>query len=197
MQKSCVRPFYHKVPVVPATAYVDPAATVIGDVTLGEHASVWPNAVLRGDINAIRLGDYSNIQDNSVLHVGDDEPCLIGNFVVAGHAVRLHGCTIEDRCLIGIGAIVLNRARVGEGCIIAAGTLVPEGMQLEPGSLYMGAPAKLRRKLEPHEIDKIAYMARKYAFIAQAYKKTAVAEAAGQTLTEADWEAARAAFQAE
>jgi len=183
-----IRSFFHFEPEIPATAYVDPGATVIGRVFLGEHASLWPGAVLRGDINSISVGDYSNVQDNSVLHVADAHPVLVGKEVVIGHSAVVHGCTIEDGCLIGIGAKVLNGVVVREGSILAAGALVPEGAQLEPRSLYMGAPAKKRRDLTEEEVARIRMMARKYAFLATAHRASLDAAARGQKMSSADWE---------
>lgn len=177
-----IRNFFGHTPQIPETAYVDEAATVIGKVTLGEHASLWPGAVLRGDINSVTLGDYANVQDNSVLHVADDHPCVVGREVVIGHGAIVHGCTIEDGCLIGIRATVLNGAVVGEGSIVAAGALVPENKVLEPGGLYLGAPVKLHRRLSEGEIAGIRKMARKYAHLGASYKAS-VAGADG-----ADWE---------
>ena len=135
--------------MIPESCYVDDSAQIIGDVVLGEHASVWMNAVLRGDVHSIRVGAYSNIQDCSVLHgMKEQYDVFLGGYVTVGHSVTLHGCTIEDRCLIGMGSIILNGARIGAGSIIAAGTLIPEKTIVEPGSLWMGSPGKFRRKLD-------------------------------------------------
>src|SRR5688572_12962032 len=120
-----IRAYRGVVPKIAASAYVDPSAQVIGDVELGERSSVWPNVTIRGDVNFIRIGDESNIQDNTVVHVDHDGyPTIVGNRVTVGHSVTLHGCVIEDDCLIGIGAIVRNGARIGKGSVIAAGALV-------------------------------------------------------------------------
>ena len=133
-------------PTIPATCYVDASAQIIGDVVLGEHASVWMNAVVRGDVHEIRIGAHSNVQDNSVLHgMKQQWGVYLGEYVTVGHSVTLHGCVIEDRCLIGMGSIILNGAKIGAGSIIAAGTLIPEGTVVEPGSLWMGSPGKFRR----------------------------------------------------
>jgi len=191
-----IRPFFRFEPIVPATAYVDPAATVVGRVFLGEHASVWPGAVLRGDINAITVGDYSNVQDNSVLHVADACPVVVGSHVVIGHSCTVHGCAIRDGCLIGIGAIVLNGAVVGESTILAAGTLVPQGARLEPRSLYMGMPAKLKRPLTEDEIAMIPKMARKYAFLSTAYRANNDALERGARAEADEWERKLAEFKA-
>ena len=133
-------------PRVASSAFVDESAQVIGDVEIGEDSSVWMNAVLRGDVNRIRIGDRTNIQDASVLHgMGETHATLLGDEVTVGHGAILHGCVVEDRCLIGMGAIVLNGAVVGAGSIVAAGTLVAEGTAIPPGSLVMGSPGRVRR----------------------------------------------------
>jgi len=122
-----IRSFKGLTPVIPATCYVDESAQIIGDVVLGEHASVWMNAVLRGDVHSIRIGAHSNIQDCSVLHgMKQQYNVVVGEYVTVGHSVTLHGCVVEDRCLIGMGSIILNGARIGTGSIIAAGTLISE-----------------------------------------------------------------------
>jgi carbonic anhydrase/acetyltransferase-like protein (isoleucine patch superfamily) len=147
-----IRPYKGVLPTIPASSYVDISAQLIGDVVLGEDSSVWMNAVLRGDVHSIRIGRNTNIQDNSVLHgMLGKWPVILGDDVTVGHNVTLHGCVIEDRCLIGMGAIVLNGAHVGHDSILAAGTLIPEGTVVEPGSLWMGAPGKLRRYLSEEE----------------------------------------------
>ena len=167
-----IRSFRGKLPSVAASAYIDPSAQVIGDVSLGERSSVWPNAVVRGDVNAILIGDDSNVQDNCVLH-GDDgiPPLTIGNRVTVGHSVVLHGCHIEDECLIGIGAVILNRARIGAGSVIAAGALVPEGMSIPSGSLAMGVPAKVRREVSAEERERFKVNARHYVDLCAQYKQ--------------------------
>ena len=126
-------------------AFIHPSATIVGNVTLGERVSVWPGAVLRGDCAPITVGDESNIQDCVVLHVDYDAPCTIGRRVTVGHRAIVHGATVEDECLIGMGAIVLNGARVGAGSILAAGTVIAEGTVVEPNSLWAGVPGKFRR----------------------------------------------------
>jgi carbonic anhydrase/acetyltransferase-like protein (isoleucine patch superfamily) len=142
---------------------VDISAQLIGDVVLGEHSSIWMNAVLRGDVHSIRVGANSNIQDNSVLHgMLNKWPVIVGDWVSVGHSVTLHGCVVEDRCLIGMGSIILNGARIGAGSIIAAGTLVPEGAVVEPGSLWMGLPGKLKRKLNDEDQESILRYAKNY-----------------------------------
>jgi carbonic anhydrase/acetyltransferase-like protein (isoleucine patch superfamily) len=158
-----IRSFKGLEPTIPASCYVDDSAQVIGDVVLGEHASVWMNAVLRGDVYAIRIGAHSNIQDCSVLHgMKNIYGVTVGEFVTVGHSVTLHGCVIEDRCLIGMGSVILNGAKIGAGSIIAAGTLIPERTVVEPGSLWMGSPGKFRRKLEEGEDETIMRYAANY-----------------------------------
>ena len=167
-----IRPFKSITPTIPATCYVDPSAQLIGDVVLGEHASIWPCAVLRGDVHEIRVGAHSNIQDNSVLHgMKQLWGVYVGEYVTVGHSVTLHGCTIEDRCLIGMGSIILNGAKIGAGSIIAAGTLIPEKTVVEPGSLWIGSPGKFRRKLDPADQETIMRYARNYLGYKDEYLK--------------------------
>ena len=161
---------------MPASCYVDESAQIIGDVVLGENASVWMNAVLRGDVHSIRVGACSNIQDCSVLHgMKEQYGVFIGSYVTVGHSVTLHGCTIEDRCLIGMGAVILNGARIGAGSIIAAGTLIPERTIIEPQSLWMGSPGKFRRQLEEKDTAVILRYANNYL----GYKDSYLAERNG------------------
>jgi carbonic anhydrase/acetyltransferase-like protein (isoleucine patch superfamily) len=148
-----IRPYRGKRPQIAASAYIDPAAVVIGDVVIGEDSGVWPCSVIRGDVHYIRIGARTNIQDGSVLHVMRDEwPLILGDDVTIGHSVTLHGCTIESRCLVGMGAVILNGVVVGTGSIVAAGTLITERTVIPPGSLVMGSPGKVKRSLS--EIDK-------------------------------------------
>jgi len=150
-------------PQVPATAYVDDSAQVIGDVVLGEHSSIWPGAVLRGDVMPIRIGDYTNVQDNCVLHVETDlYGVTIEDHVTVGHGVILHGCHIEPRCLIGMGAIILNDVRIGTGSIVAAGTVIAEHSVIPPRSIVMGVPGKVRRPLTDQESARIDHGAEVY-----------------------------------
>jgi len=156
--------------VIPETCYVDESAQLIGDVVLGEHASIWMNAVLRGDVYAIRIGAYSNVQDCCVLHgMKNQYGVTLGEYVTVGHSVTLHGCVVEDRCLIGMGAIVLNGAKIGAGSIIAAGTLIPERTLVEPGSVWMGSPGKFRRKLDAGEDETIMRYAQNYLAYTREY----------------------------
>jgi carbonic anhydrase/acetyltransferase-like protein (isoleucine patch superfamily) len=168
-----LRTYRGRAPQIAASAYIDPAAVIIGDVTIGEDSSVWPCVVARGDVHYIRIGARTNIQDGSVLHVMKDEyPLLLGDAVTVGHGVLLHGCTIESRCLIGMGSILLNNAKIGTGSIIAAGTLIPEGMVVPPGSLVMGHPGKIRRALSPDDLASIDGYAARYV----EYKNTYLQE---------------------
>lgn len=144
-----------RAPRVPATAWVHAAATVIGDVTLGEHVSVWPGAVLRGDRDAIVIGAETNVQDGAVLHCDPGLPCRIGARVTIGHRAVVHGCTIEDGALIGIGAIVLNGAVVGAGSLVAAGAVVSEGMVIPPDALVVGVPARVLRPLSDEQRSRV------------------------------------------
>ncbi len=156
--------------MIPASCYVDDSAQIIGDVVLGEHASVWMNAVLRGDVHSIRLGAHSNVQDCSVLHgMKQQYGVFVGEYVTVGHSVTLHGCTIGDRCLIGMGSVILNGARIGVGSIIAAGTLIPEKTVVEPDSLWMGSPGKFNRKLVENDQETILRYARNYLEYKDAY----------------------------
>jgi gamma-carbonic anhydrase len=167
-----IRTYRGRAPQVAASAYIDEAATVIGDVAIGEDSSVWPGVVIRGDVHYIRIGARTNIQDGSVLHVMRDEhPLVLGDNVTIGHGVVLHGCTIESRCLIGMGAIILNGARIGAGSIVAAGTLVTEGFVVPPGSLVMGHPGKVRRKLTMEEEKSIDDYAQRYVDYKNAYRE--------------------------
>ncbi len=149
--------------------YVDESAAVIGDVVLGDNCSVWPMAVIRGDVNTIRIGQRSNIQDGSVVHVthpysanADGHAVVIGDDVTVGHNVTVHGCTIEDRCLIGIGSTILDGAVIHSNVLLGAGSLVSEGKELESGYLYIGTPAKRIRELTDEEIAWFEYSAKHY-----------------------------------
>jgi carbonic anhydrase/acetyltransferase-like protein (isoleucine patch superfamily) len=150
-------------PTVPATVYVDPSAQVIGDVVLGENSSVWMNAVIRGDVNSIRIGVGSNVQDCAVLHgMRHLYPVIIGDRCTIGHNATVHGCVLEDDVLIGIGAIVLNDAHIGAGSIIAAGALVPEHTIIPPRSLVTGVPGKIRRTLTDDDLALIRTYSNNY-----------------------------------
>ena len=158
-----LRPYRGQLPRVHPSAFIDDSAQVIGDVEIGEDSSVWMCVVIRGDVNRIRIGRRSNVQDGTIVHVmKDTHPTVIGDDVTIGHAAVVHGCTIEDRCLIGMGAILLNGVTVGTCSIVAAGTLLPEGMQVPPRSLVMGAPGKVRRTLSDADLDEIQMYADRY-----------------------------------
>ncbi|MEM7410667.1 MAG: gamma carbonic anhydrase family protein [Myxococcota bacterium] len=141
-------------PRIDPSAWVAPGAVVVGDVALGADSSVWYGAVLRGDINRIRIGDRTNLQDHSVFHVSADHPCEVGSEVTVGHRAVVHGCVVEDGALIGIGAVVLDGARVEQGAWVAAGALVPAGAVVPAGTLAVGMPARSKRSLEASEIAK-------------------------------------------
>ena len=166
-----IRSYRGHTPRIAPSAYVDPQAVIIGDVVIGEDSSLWPCAVARGDVHYIRIGARTNIQDGSVLHgMRDAYPVELGNDVTVGHSVTLHGCTIESRCLIGMGSIILNGAVIGTGSIIAAGALIPERTVVPPGSLMMGQPAKLRRTLTAEDLASIDAYARRYVEYKQTYR---------------------------
>ena len=150
-------------PRVHETAYVDDSAQVIGDVEIGEASSVWMNVVIRGDVHRIRIGNRSNVQDGTVVHVmRGTHSTMIGDDVTIGHAALVHGCTLADRILVGMGAILLNGADVGEDSIVAAGTLVTEGTKIPPRSLVMGSPGKVKRPLTDAEVASILEYSERY-----------------------------------
>ena len=158
-----LRPYKDRLPEVHPTAYIDQSSMVIGDVTIGEQSSVWMCVVIRGDVNYIRIGDRTNIQDGTVVHVMHDTcPTVIGSDVTIGHGAIVHGCTIADRVLVGMGAIVLNGASIGENTIVAAGSLVTERMVIPARSLVMGSPAKVKRALNDAEVASIQEYADNY-----------------------------------
>jgi len=163
-----------RAPSIAGSAYIAPTADIIGAVELAEHSSVWFQCVLRGDIEPIRIGANSNIQDGTVVHTMIGAPVTVGDWVTVGHRAVLHGCTIADHCLIGMGAVLLNRVRVGEGSIVAAGAVVPEDTVIPPRSLYMGVPAKFRREVTHQEQAFIRMHAEHYL----QYKEKYLAEAA-------------------
>jgi carbonic anhydrase/acetyltransferase-like protein (isoleucine patch superfamily) len=166
-----IRAYRGVVPKIAASAYIDQSAQVIGDVVVGERSSIWPNVTVRGDVNWIRIGEETSIQDNSVLHCDAGVfPLQIGSRVTVGHLAMLHGCTVEDECLIGIGAIILNGAKIGSGSVIAAGSVVPEGMQVPPQSLVMGVPAKVKRPVTPEEQERFRQNAKRYVEATAIYR---------------------------
>src|SRR3954469_16038665 len=159
-----------KTPVIPASAFIAPSATVIGDVTLGEEVSVWYGAVLRGDINRIRVGAHSNIQDGSVVHIDSGYDTTIGEWVTVGHRAIVHACTIADEVLVGMGSIILDGAEIGARSIIGAGALVTGGKVIPPGSLVLGSPAKVVRVLDEDEQLDIRRWAERYVTLSRVYK---------------------------
>jgi carbonic anhydrase/acetyltransferase-like protein (isoleucine patch superfamily) len=158
-----IRPYKGIRPQVAATAFIEESAQIIGDVVVGEHSSVWFNCVLRGDVHYIRVGDETNIQDGTVVHVTNARfPTIIGSRVTIGHGVVLHGCTIKDRALIGIGAIVLDDVVIGEESFVAAGSLLTPGTIIPPRSMVMGSPAKVRREVTDEEVARIDHHWKNY-----------------------------------
>jgi carbonic anhydrase/acetyltransferase-like protein (isoleucine patch superfamily) len=154
--------FLRKKPTLGKQVFIAKNATVIGDVTLGAHASIWYGAVLRGDINYITVGHHSNIQDNAVLHLADKFPCVLGNWVTVGHSAIVHACTVGDEVLVGMGSVILDGAVIGKQSLIGAKALVTQGMKIPPGSLVLGAPAKVIRKLTKAERTGLKWWAQKY-----------------------------------
>jgi carbonic anhydrase/acetyltransferase-like protein (isoleucine patch superfamily) len=154
--------FLRKAPHLGQRVYIASRAVVIGDVTLGDDSSVWYNAVLRGDINRIKVGRGSNIQDNAVLHLADDHPCVLGDSVTVGHSAVVHACTVEDEVLVGMGAVILDGAVIGAQSIIGAKALVTQGTRIPPGSLVLGAPARVVRTLTADERGGLKLWAEKY-----------------------------------
>jgi carbonic anhydrase/acetyltransferase-like protein (isoleucine patch superfamily) len=157
-------------PQIHPTAHLVPNAVVVGEVSLGEEASVWYGAVLRGDINRIAIGPRSNVQDGAIVHVSDEFPALVGELVTVGHAAVLHACTVRDEVLVGMGAIVLDGAEIGARSIIAARALVTTGMKIPPGSLVLGSPAQVVRQLSAAEQEGIKRWALKYVEVARQYR---------------------------
>lgn len=165
-----VAPFLKKEPKIHKTAYALPGTCLTGDVRLEAHANIWYGCVLRGDLNYVKVGRYSNVQDNSVLHVEDDTPCVIGNYVTVGHAAIIHACYVGDGSLIGMGALLLNRCHIGKESQIAAGAVVKEGMKVPPRSLVVGVPGRIIRKLTSAEVKKNRKSAYKYVKLAQEHR---------------------------
>ena len=172
-----IRAFEGITPVVAASTYIDEMAVVIGNVTIGEDSSIWPMTVLRGDVNTITIGDRTSIQDGSVLHVNHDadfnpggDPLHVGSDVTVGHKVMLHGCTIRDRCLIGMSSIIMDKVVIESNTMIGAGSLVSPGKTLESGYLYVGAPARQVRKLTNAEVAYIEYAAQHYVRVKEQHR---------------------------
>ena len=171
-----IQSFKDKLPALAKSVYVHAAATIIGDVKIEADCSIWPGVVIRGDVNFVQIGCGTNVQDLSILHVNhrtsqdpEGSPLVIGQYVTIGHAVILHGCTIEDECLIGMGSIVMDKAIVQKHVLLAAGSLVPEGKVLESGYLYVGRPAKKLRALTQEEILGLMASAQSYIALKNAY----------------------------
>ena len=171
-----IRSFNNIEPKIDKTAYVDEQSTVIGNVTIGKDSAIWPQVVVRGDINSIKIGDRTNIQDGSILHVTHaSEFCpsgyalSIGNDVTVGHSAVIHACTIKDTVLIGMGSIILDGATINSECMLAAGSLVGPGKELESGYLYVGSPAKKLRELSERELDFLLYSAKGYVDLKNQY----------------------------
>lgn len=158
-------------PLIAPTAWVAPNATVVADVHLGEGSSVWFGAVVRGDVFHVRIGRDTNVQDNAVIHVTTGKhPTLVGDGVTIGHSATLHGCTVEDRALVGIGSIIMDRAVVGQEAIIGAGSLVTPGTVIPPGTLAVGSPCRVKRPLSPDELQFVRESGRRYAELAARYR---------------------------
>jgi carbonic anhydrase/acetyltransferase-like protein (isoleucine patch superfamily) len=172
-----LRPYKHQLPTVDASAYVDETAQVIGDVVIGAESSIWMNVVMRGDVNYIRLGSRSNIQDGTIVHVmRDTHPTVIGDEVTIGHGAIIHGCTIGARVLVGMGVLILNGATIGEDVILAAGSLITEGAAIPPRSLVMGRPGIVKRPLTDAEVASIRWYANNYV----GYRLDYMPQAAGK-----------------
>jgi carbonic anhydrase/acetyltransferase-like protein (isoleucine patch superfamily) len=166
-----IQPYGGRAPRLHPTVYVAPDGVIVGDVEIGEGASIWFGTVVRGDVNHVRIGARTNLQDHTVVHVtSNTNPTIIGDEVTIGHRVVLHGCTVERRALVGIGAIVLDGAVIGEESMVGAGALVPPGFVVPPRTLVLGAPAKVRRPLTPDEIAHLARSAERYAGYAARYR---------------------------
>lgn len=163
--------FLNQSPTIDPSSYLAPGSVIIGDVHLGPQTSVWPCAVLRGDIQTIRVGKGSNIQDGAVVHLADEYPALIGEYVTVGHRATIHACTIGDRCLIGMGATILDGAIIGEESIIGAHALVTQRTVIPPGSLVLGSPGKIIKSLSIEERLHLKAWAEKYILVAEAHRK--------------------------
>jgi carbonic anhydrase/acetyltransferase-like protein (isoleucine patch superfamily) len=166
-----IRPFLNVSPTISQTAFVADDAIVIGDVEIGDEASVWFGSILRGDVNYIRIGDRTNIQDACVIHVSSkDHATILEHEITVGHRVTLHGCYVESGCLIGIGSIILDGARIGRNSLVAAGSLVTPGTIIPPGSLVMGAPAKVKRPVTEDELANLERSCRNYVELSRQYR---------------------------
>lgn len=154
--------FLRKKPTLGKDVYIAKGAVVVGDVTIGDHSSVWYNAVVRGDINKIVIGHSTNIQDNAVLHLADDYACILGDYVTVGHSAIVHACTVGNESLVGMGAVILDGAEIGEQCLIGARSLVVGGMKVPPGSMVLGSPARVIKQLTSEERANLKHWATKY-----------------------------------
>jgi len=165
-----LRHYLDQQPDIDDSAYVAPSAIVIGAVRLGPKSSVWPTSVLRGDIQSIEIGEGSNVQDGTIIHLADDYGVKVGNYVTIGHKAMIHACTIEDECLIGMSATILDGAVIGRRSIVGAGAVVTKGMQVPPGSLVLGMPAKIVKALSLEEQSELRAWAEKYVKVAAGFK---------------------------
>ena len=164
-----IRPYQGKAPALHASAFAIESSVVVGDVEIGEDSSLWFGAIVRGDVNFIRIGARTNVQDHSVLHVSGAHPTVVGDDVTIGHRATLHGCTVGNRCLVGIGAIVLDGATLADDVMVAAGALVAPGTSVPARTLVMGAPARVRRPLDDGEVERLRATARHYVEYARQY----------------------------
>lgn len=162
--------FLSKKPLIGTGVFIAPSAVVVGDVTLGNNSSVWYNCVLRGDINSITIGSGTNIQDGVIGHLADDYPLIVGNRVTVGHGAVIHACKIEDECLVGMNATVLDGAHIGKQSIVAAGSVVPVGTVVPEGSLFAGVPGKVKKILSVHQRSSLKILAEKYLSVARAHQ---------------------------
>jgi len=157
--------------LIDSTAFVAAGAVVIGDVTIGAESSIWFSAVIRGDTGAIRIGRQTNVQDGCVLHADEGFPCTLGDRVTLGHGAIVHGATVEDDCLIGMRAVVMNGAKIGKGSIVAVGSVVTEGTEIPPGSIAIGQPAKVKRQVTDRDRERIRHAAEHYVAAAKVYRE--------------------------
>jgi carbonic anhydrase/acetyltransferase-like protein (isoleucine patch superfamily) len=170
--ENCLYRFKEYYPQIDETVFIAPGSKIIGQVEIAAYSGIWYNTVIRGDIEGIKIGRYTNVQDNSTLHVGDNLMVVLGDYITVGHGVILHGCSVGDNCLIGMGAIILNHAEIGANSIVAAGSLIPQGKKFPPNSLIMGSPGKFVRELTMAEIESNRAMAHKYVQVAKELLRT-------------------------
>lgn len=166
-----IYPYDEILPVIDETAFIAPGAIVVGRVEIGPHASIWYNSVVRGDVDTVKIGAQTNIQDGSILHEHAGFPLFVGERVTVGHRVLLHGCTVEDSAYIGMGSIVMNGARICEGAVVGAGSLVPQGMVIPPGMLALGSPARVIRAIKESELDRFYGAVGRYKKMAKMHYK--------------------------